>query len=337
MANEINKFWEQSTGRKLTKEQRKEAVFRYLAGETAKDLSKEFGITAGNIMKLSRRKGFLKKKGKLSVEQIEEIKIRYAIGESSAALGKEFGVTHNAVNQIIRRSGLKVRTFHESRKTLPLNHSAFSIVTPESAYWIGFLMADGCVQGNYVTLQLAEKDKDHVYKFRDFLKSKHAVMIIPPKIKNDRGVMNSTTAYRFSFSCKQIASDLSRYGVVPNKSLIAKVLNLENNRDFWRGIIDGDGSVMIKSKKLVDYPTISLCGSQEIVKQFREYVIKNTGCSDIQSYRSKYSNIVFSSATGTYAAILAKILYENSTTSLDRKQESAERVMKYVAKKNQYK
>ncbi len=41
-----------------------------------------------------------------------------------------------------------------------INSNAFSTLTPESAYWVGFLMADGCIsnKGRSIKLQLAEVD-----------------------------------------------------------------------------------------------------------------------------------------------------------------------------------
>lgn len=43
--------------------------------------------------------------------------------------------------------------------------------TPEAYYWIGFLMADGhFYKRGAIKLHLAEKDRDHINKFREFVK-----------------------------------------------------------------------------------------------------------------------------------------------------------------------
>ena len=39
------------------------------------------------------------------------------------------------------------------------------INTPEKAYWLGFLAADGYIVGNELNIQLEKKDKEHLRKF----------------------------------------------------------------------------------------------------------------------------------------------------------------------------
>ena len=47
--------------------------------------------------------------------------------------------------------------------------------------------------------------------------------------------------YSLRFSSKKIADILAMFGVIPKKSLVAKVIGLEGNRHFWCGVLDRDG------------------------------------------------------------------------------------------------
>ena len=103
---------------------------------------------------------------------------RYAFGESCYKLSKEFHIPATSICRLIRRSNIPVRS-----PLCLLNEDAFNIITEESAYWIGFLMADGCIHyhpGNapYVSLTLAKCDSDHVIEFSQFMGSSHKLKYI---------------------------------------------------------------------------------------------------------------------------------------------------------------
>src|ERR1700678_1085953 len=92
------------------------------------------------------------RKGKISFPHREEIKRRYISGESSLVLSREFGVTHGAIGGFLRREGIIRKSIWTEFNRIPLDQDAFAVITPESAYWIGFIMADGCIQdGKYLT------------------------------------------------------------------------------------------------------------------------------------------------------------------------------------------
>ena len=55
------------------------------------------------------------------------------------------------------------------------NRDFFEVIdTPEKAYWLGFLYADGSVSSkrNDVEISLKGFDIEHLYKFKKFVKSK---------------------------------------------------------------------------------------------------------------------------------------------------------------------
>ena len=74
------------------------------------------------------------------------------------------------MSQIVRDSSL-------CQRTCQLNEQAFSKLTPEAAYWVGFLMADGSIVGRSVGIALALKDAGHLELFRAFMGSKVATQL----------------------------------------------------------------------------------------------------------------------------------------------------------------
>lgn len=57
-------------------------------------------------------------------------------------------------------------------KKYNVNENFFSLDTPESFYWAGFIAADGCILKNLKVLEigLGIKDKKHLKKFKSAIK-----------------------------------------------------------------------------------------------------------------------------------------------------------------------
>lgn len=81
--------------------------------------------------------------------QKDEIVARYQAGESRNRLAAEFKYDRNSVTLLLRRRGVHVRGPAEACLS-PLRHDAFADAADcdEAAYWVGMLMADGCISLN---------------------------------------------------------------------------------------------------------------------------------------------------------------------------------------------
>lgn len=192
-----------------------------------------------------------------------------------------------------------------------INHDSFDVIDEEGAYWIGFLMTDGCIddgsRNKRVSLKLANYDMHHIEKFKIFLNSEHKITVH----KNE----NSCS---FRFTSEKICNRLSEFGIVPRKTFIAKAYQLESNRDFWRGAIDGDGCIGLINGK----PHVTLVsGSKVFLEQFRDFV---------KSVLHEYNGTVFKHGNnfgirvnGNQAKYLINYLYSDCAIYLDRKMEKA--------------
>lgn len=119
-----------------------------------------------------------------------------------------------------------------------------------------------------------------------------------------------------------MANDLAVYGVSQNKWFIAKVKGgLENDRDLWRGVIDGDGSIGIYQNR----PTIQLTGSLHVCLQFKAFLENQLDLPmpNVAPYKNSYKF----SVSNHRADGAIRLLYENCTVALDRKREIAKRIL----------
>lgn len=192
-----------------------------------------------------------------------------------------------------------------------------TIDTEYKAYFLGYLITDGCVHepidGRQSSISLSIKSEDDyiLYKLKEEIKLNTDV------VKDKRGC--STIAMRSD----KIASDLKKFGIVPNKTELT-FFPILDKKDLMphliRGMIDGDGcvrSTVNKHNKHVH--VIDICGTPEVVKGMIDFIYDelNINSSKIYHYtetfcQSKWQNINSFFTLGDY-------IYKNSHIHLERK------------------
>jgi hypothetical protein len=193
-----------------------------------------------------------------------------------------------------------------------VNHHAFDVITNDAAYWIGFLFADGSViqqqkGAPVVQLRLSEVDRAHVENFRQFLGSTHAITTSPP---GNFGGYRSRASVRFALNSRRLAERLLEMGRYEGP--IAPELAV--SRHFWRGVVDGDGSVYVLK---TGYTGISLVGSQRLLDAFLGFLRERnlSGRMTVSPHKSIHEV----STAGHLAELIIDELYRNATTALARK------------------
>jgi hypothetical protein len=247
----------------------------------------------------------------------------YSKGKSTHELVSLYGGDRKAIALRLKRAGVVQRTVAERQHRLPCRDDAFANAEgdEEAAYWVGMLMADGCISkskhSTWVILALAERDAAHVERFRTFLNATNKILETPPKptaTAPRRGAMRD-----FRVASKQMASDLSRYGIAPRKTKTAEVKVLETNRHFWRGVIDGDGCLNLgrrSNPKHASRPVLQLSGSESLCRQFETFAEALTK-TRARAHRS-HGNWGFSLSSGAAIEMIAH-LYTDCTVALARK------------------
>lgn len=234
---------------------------------------------------------------------VSEIIKKYEGMKSARQLGFEYGVADITITSLLRRRGVNIRNNSDAHRTNQIKEDIFDTINQESAYWIGFILADGNIyhppnRSKQLNIGLATRDWEHLEKFKKFIGSNKKLYY------NKGGVFLSIYSNR-------IAEKLEEYGIVPRKSKIAKVPDvLKNNRHFWRGMIDGDGWVAVSK---TGYPVLGLCGTSDIVEGFVDFVGKNATIGQRTAF---CYNVTYGC---TSAKIITNRLYENGTIFLHRK------------------
>lgn len=255
------------------------------------------------------------RKGGIPAELKSSIVAEYALGHSTEWLGRKYQMSARTVAAIVRAAGANVRPTGRAR-VHSVNDSAFDTISEESAYWAGFLMADGCLtsRGHQIILGLAECDRSHVEKFRDYLGSTHRVTLSLP---GSWSIPGATTQCRVCITSERAWTSLTTLGITPRKSLTAEAApELARHSAFWRGVIDGDGCIVITGRGTT---VLSLTGAQRLLEQFREFVLKLVpGCKATVRPIKRSRAFVFA-VSSQIAKTVIRELYDGARVSLDRK------------------
>ncbi len=242
-------------------------------------------------------------------------------GKTGRVLALENNVSASTISNIFRRHGFKPPTGR--RATCELDHEAFDVLTEASEYWMGFLCADGSIDDTsgsgspQLMMDLALKDKGHVEKFRSFLKSTHT---ISERVnKTSKGYHNGKGGEAVAYRVRSVrlVDALRRHGLGGKSPTRVPDATIENSPHFWRGAVDGDGTVRWTTDRAGNtYANIMLCGHMPLMEKFQAFLLRNGLVANIIDTASGIYQIRL---LGSGALRLIEILYGQATIALDRK------------------
>ena len=196
------------------------------------------------------------------------------------------------------------------------------ITTPEECYWLGFIEADGyiplnkCKNPSGVKIKLKGTDEEHIKKFINFMNAEEPDKFLKYEYHNITG---NKLVY-CQFNSGQVAKNLEKYGICNKKSeREVYIPNLPFQRDYIRGLIDGDG--FITSTRY----GIGLVGSYNICNGVQQYILSvlNIEPKKIHSHGTIFK-IEYHSKEEVIK--ICSHLYQENDISLDRKRELVEKI-----------
>jgi len=232
-------------------------------------------------------------------------------------IAKIYGVERGTVSEFLSRFGL-------NKESVKFNHNFFNNIDNEStAYWFGFMMADGCVyHDNRVCITLQESDYQHLENWHKAIDSCLKIRKSFQRFKGKYYPIATTT------HCSKIMyNDLVNLGCVPRKSLKLKFPELPEHllNHFVRGYFDGDGCASIHAKnKLTPQLSIKILGTYQFLMSLQKIFGTNN-----KLY--KHGNIyVFGVAGNKKAGKIAKWMYHNANIYLSRKREVCNAILQFI-------
>lgn len=179
-------------------------------------------------------------------EQIQDIIYRYTeLGQTIKTIRTDYKCRDTTISNFLKENGIvPVKGVTTNRL---LRHDFFSkIETEEQAYFLGLLIADGSIaldktRSPMIRLELVESDRSVLERFKEVLK-------LSSELRYDKRIDRANGTYVLSVRSKRMAEDLSKYGVVPNKTYLMSKIETDLVpdhliKDLIRGYVDGDGSI----------------------------------------------------------------------------------------------
>lgn len=218
---------------------------RYLRNESFTSIGKLYCVDRTTVTNFLERNGITIDpyyRWKLKPKDIEEIKRRYLAGEDTTEIGKSYNMHRTSIIWVLKREGIERRNYADCHRQYQTNEYYFdNIDSPEKAYLLGYICADGNVfpKSNTVKLALAAEDKDHLQLLNNLIQPEKPVTFYHRKEANSQDV------YSMTINSKHMCDTLISYGIVPRKTHCLKfpsVIPEKYYNSFILGVFDGDGS-----------------------------------------------------------------------------------------------
>ena len=306
-----------------------EIANRYSNGESAPSIAKDFNVTKHAIyrilekLKVKRRSSHQQA---ISPDQIDNVVKMYEQGISTEKIGQKYKVSDVTIQNTLERIGIKRRKGGEG-KALEFNKSFFkNPLSNEAKYWVGAIWGDGniCKRQGRFRLSFVSTDKDFTEKLKEGLQSHHKITYLPSHNK----VMNGKTyackaRYDLCIQSKELVEDLMTHGIQYNKTYEDCIVPsyLEESPDFWRGLVDADGSMGIYNGGR----TLALVGTRKAVDSFTTFCRKTL--PDVKPNLRLYRNVWHWVICGNNAKTIVGLLYKDAVVFMNRKNKIAQTIL----------
>lgn len=199
---------------------------------------------------------------------------------------------------------------------------------PEHSYFLGFVHADGNFQQSTrnrgkLTIELDKRDLCILETFQNMFSSIHPTLRFRDRVTNF-GESHSAILSFYDFGFRK---ELNKYVPYGKKSAIVSVPNGVVLCDYFRGYIDGNGSLGLTSRGI---PFISMTVVSENLKiSYLDYVYSLTGRMR-QISRNKRDNVYNIMISNDDSLVLIRSLYYPNCLCLPRKYEKALQALSWV-------
>jgi DNA invertase Pin-like site-specific DNA recombinase len=296
----------------------------YADGVPLTEIVSRSGRTEHTITAVLRRHGSVpdRKPHRLADELRERVPGLYESGMDAPEIGRVLGCHSSSVYNVLEELGIG------RRERIACDNPGYfdQIDTPDKAYWLGFLGADGCVTGftrgtrEYLRLQvkLARKDRDHLVTLHGSLKARR-----PIRDFEEESYGKMVPVSMLAVCSPPLAKALVNNGIIRRKTDVLEPWDgpAVLMPHYWRGLVDGDGSITINERGVFT----QLTGSESVAKAYEAWVNALIG-TNVHATPKKPSTTTWCVQVGGTVRVLRLLaaLYDDAPVALARKKALAD-------------
>lgn len=252
-----------------------------LSGRVIREIGEEFDIPKGSLIQFLEKDGIIIPPKHKTEEYKKQVLDLYNQGYNYHKIAEIVGSGHKTVKKLLFESGVRWRDTSEASRKWKLNEHYFDVIdTPNKAYILGFLYADGynCLTKHSIRMALQEEDGYILEEMRQELESEK-----PLKYLDFNGQIMSNgypckNMYQLEVYGIHMCKALERQGMKQGKSLILQFpenLSKELYSHFIRGYFDGDGCIVNSIRKTGSiYCTINFTSTEDFCIKLQEILLK---------------------------------------------------------------
>ena len=263
--------------------------------------------------------------------EFKDIEVQYDIikdmylnqNVSSTEIAEIIGCKRYQINYLLKKYNIS-KSFSEARREYYLNEHYFDeIDTPNKAYILGFLYADGYNNtiNHTICLSLNEKDKDILERMRQEIGCEKPLFHSEHINKSD-GIMRKQDI--LILASKHMSETVEKWGLVRNKTFILQFpdfLREDLYSHFIRGYFDGDGCISVyKEKKKRERINFYIMSSTDFCVGLQKF-LENIGINTYINHPSGKSELNSLVRTNNKKEIekIMHFLYQEADLFLERK------------------
>lgn len=251
---------------------------------------------------------------------------KYKSGMSSIKIAKELNCSAGTIVTILKKNNIDIRSHLECHNKYSVNENFFKQIDSQcKAQILGFIAADGCISKNSLIIAISDKDANYL----EWINKKLEYTGQVKRYRNTGGFNINLKRYcsRLAISNQRIVKDLSRYGIVPQKSLKMTFPNEgcipdEYIKYFILGYLEGDGCICVLPKYKI--ANVQICGTKEFLGRLQDIlkekidINSNIGRTDIEKARNVNAYVL--RITGNQQVLkFLNWIYDNNEFKMQRK------------------
>ena len=305
----------------FTEDEENKIIEMYKNNICIDDIIKYFNTNEKYVRLILKANSLDRKYNTFSEELYQRLELLYSIGLTCEEISQTLFVSKNSVTKMLKKRNVRIRNCSETNRIYTLNEHYFdSIDTPNKAYLVGLLYADGCnhLEHHSITLSLQEEDRDVVEFMKKELNYGGPIRVNKLHNKNERYKNQCVLCINSIYMSER----LKQLGVVNAKSLVLTFpdwLDESLYPYFIAGYFDGDGCVHYdeKHKKC----TTQTVGTFEFCSKLSE-IYNKVGCRHYITHpkQSGNSNTFIIRTGGNKSSLLfLDYIYNNDCFHMNRK------------------